>query len=216
VSETEQGRPLPGKQKQRQPLSREVIIAAALELVDQQGLKRLTMRALGERLGVEAMALYHYFSSKDELLEALGQIGGAVEAEFGAFFDRMDEQGATPGETVVALGLRYIEFAVQHPDQFQLLFNTLPIQFDTWEEFMTGESTFAIPQQAVQRGIDAGAFHERPGYGRDEMAFNLWALVHGLSVLRMTRLRYMEADYDRLHRSLLGALVEQFEGPPAS
>ncbi len=80
---------------------------------------------------------------------------------------------------------------------------------------MTGESTFAIPQLAVQRGIDAGVFHGRPGYGRDEMAHNLWALVHGLSVLRMTRLRYMEADYDRLYRSLLGALVEQFEGPPA-
>jgi hypothetical protein len=65
----------------------------------------------------------------------------------------------------------------------------------------------------VQPGIDAGVFHERPGYGRDEMAFNLWALVHGLAVLRMTRLRFLEADYDRLHRSLLGALVEQFEGP---
>lgn len=206
-----QGRPLPGKQKQRQPLSREAIIAAALEIVEEQGLKRLTMRALGDRLGVEAMALYHYFSSKDELLEAIGQIGGTVEAEFGAFFEHMDAQGATPGEVVVALGLRYIEFAVQHPDQFQLLFNTLPIQFDTWEEFMTGESTFAIPQLAVQRGIDAGVFHERPGYGRDEMAFNLWALVHGLAQLRMTRLRYLEADYDRLYRSLLGALVEQFE-----
>ena len=209
-----QGRPLPGRQKQRQPLSREVIIAAALELVEEQGLRKLTMRALGDRLGVEAMALYHYFSSKDELLGAIGEIGGTVEAQFGAFFEHMDARGATPGEIIVALGLRYIDFAVEHPDQFQLLFNTLPIQFDTWEEFMTGESTFAIPQLAVQRGIDAGAFRERPGYGRDEMAFNLWALVHGLSVLRMTRLRYMQADYERISRALLGALVEQFERAP--
>jgi AcrR family transcriptional regulator len=207
-----QGRPLPDRrQRQRQQLSRETIIAAALELVEEQGLKKLTMRALGDRLGVEAMSLYHYFSSKDELLEAISQIGGTVEAEFGAFFDAMAARGATPGEIVIALGLRYIEFAEQHPDQFQMLFNTLPIQFDTWEEFMTGESTFAIPQLAVQTGIDAGVFHERPGYGRDEMAFNLWALVHGLAQLRMTRLRYMEADYERLHRALLAALVEQFE-----
>jgi AcrR family transcriptional regulator len=216
----EQGKPTPdgqgtppGQHSQRQQLSREAIIAAALELVEERGLKRLTMRALGERLGVEAMSLYHYFSSKDELLEAIGQIGGAVEAEFGAFFDDMDERGATPGEVVVALGLRYTEFAAEHPDQFELLFNTLPIQFDTWEEFMIGGSTFSIPQMAVQRGIDAGVFHERPGYERDEMAFNLWALVHGLSVLRMTRLRHLEADYERLYRSLLGTLVEQFEGP---
>jgi hypothetical protein len=77
-------------------------------------------------------------------------------------------------------------------------------------------STFAIPQLAVQTGIDAGVFHEREGYGRDEMAFNLWALVHGLAQLRTTRLRFMEADYERLYRSLLGALVEQFEGPPGA
>jgi AcrR family transcriptional regulator len=209
-----QGRPLQDKQRQRQPLSREVIIAAALEIVEEQGLKKLTMRALGDRLGVEAMALYHYFPSKDALLEAVSEIGGTVEAQFGAFFDDMSARGATPGEMIVALGLRYIEFAEQHPGQFQLLFNTLPIQFDTWEEFMTGESTFAIPQFAVQTGIDAGVFHERPGYGRDEMAYNLWALVHGLAVLRTTRLRFLEADYDRVYRSLLGALVEQFERPP--
>jgi AcrR family transcriptional regulator len=217
VAETgEQGRPLPhGRQRQRQPLNRDVIVAAALEIVEEQGLKSLTMRALGDRLGVEAMALYHYFPSKEALLEAVGEVGGTVEAQFGAFFDHMEEQGATPGEIVTALGLRYIEFAEQHPGQFHLLFNSLPIQFDTWEEFMTGESTFAIPQLAVQKGIDAGVFHERPGYGRDEMAYNLWALVHGLSVLRTTRLRFMRADYDRVHRALLGALVEQFEGAEA-
>ncbi len=93
-----QGRPLPGKQRQRQQLSRETIIAAALEIVEEQGLKKLTMRALGDRLGVEAMALYHYFPSKDALLEAVSEIGGTVEAQFGAFFDDMSARGATPGE----------------------------------------------------------------------------------------------------------------------
>ena len=83
-------------------------------------------------------------------------------------------------------------------------------------QMSAGRSTFEIPQRAVQAGIDAGVFHPRPGYGRDEMAYNLWALVHGLSVLRMTRLRYLEADYERLYRSLLGALVEQFEGCPSA
>jgi AcrR family transcriptional regulator len=196
--------------KPRQQLSRERIIAAALELVEEDGLKGLTMRALGERLSVEAMAIYHYFPSKEALLEAVAGVGRDVEAAFGAFFDDMAASGASAGETVIALGLRYIEFAETHPAQFTLLFNTLPIEFDTWEGFMTGPTTFQIPQRAVQAGIDAGEFHPRPGYGRDEMAFNLWALVHGLAVLRQTRLRSLDADYDRLHRALLGAMVEQF------
>jgi AcrR family transcriptional regulator len=205
----------PRKRRQREPLSRDAIVAAAVEIVEERGLKQLTMRALGERLGVEAMALYHYFKSKEELLEAIAEMAGTTEAQFATLFDDMSSKEATPQEIVVAICLRYIAFAEQHPDRFQLLFNTLPIKFATWEEFMSGQSTFAIPQRAIQNGVDAGVFHERPGYGRDEMAFNLWALVHGLAVLRMTRLRELEADYDRLYRSLLGTLVEQFESRPA-
>ncbi|WRZ94793.1 TetR/AcrR family transcriptional regulator C-terminal domain-containing protein [Streptomyces sp. NBC_01007] len=52
-------------------LSRERVLAAALELVDQEGLSALSMRRLGARLGVEAMALYRYAEGKDALLDGL-------------------------------------------------------------------------------------------------------------------------------------------------
>ena len=47
------------------------MLRAALELADREGLDGLTMRKLGEALGVEAMSLYNYFASKDELLAGL-------------------------------------------------------------------------------------------------------------------------------------------------
>lgn len=197
---------------EREPLTQESILAAAREIIDEQGLKRLTMRALANRLGFKAMAIYHYFASKDELLEALSERTDSAASHFGQFFEDMAAMGVTPQETVVALGLRYIQFAEQHPDQFQLAFNTLPMKFETWEELVTSRSNFTIPQSAVQAGVDSGVFRERDGYGRDEMAFNLWALVHGLAVLRATRLRELDTDFERLHRTLLEALVRQFEG----
>ncbi|TXS42888.1 TetR/AcrR family transcriptional regulator [Streptomyces sp. t39] len=52
-------------------LSRERVLAAALEVVDREGLSALSMRRLGAELGVEAMALYRYASSKDALLDGL-------------------------------------------------------------------------------------------------------------------------------------------------
>jgi len=52
-------------------LSRERVVAAALELLDQEGLAKLSMRRLGERLGVRAMSLYRYVANKEELLDAL-------------------------------------------------------------------------------------------------------------------------------------------------
>lgn len=55
----------------RVPLSRERIVAAALEFIEANGLPGLTMRRLGEKLGVEAMALYRYVPSKEDLLDAV-------------------------------------------------------------------------------------------------------------------------------------------------
>ncbi|MFF3447801.1 TetR/AcrR family transcriptional regulator [Streptomyces sp. NPDC002667] len=52
-------------------LSRERVLAAALDLVDEEGLSALSMRRLGARLGVEAMALYRYADGKDALLDGL-------------------------------------------------------------------------------------------------------------------------------------------------
>lgn len=52
-------------------LSRERVLAAALELVDREGLSALSMRRLGAELGVEAMALYRYAAGKDSLLDGL-------------------------------------------------------------------------------------------------------------------------------------------------
>lgn len=53
------------------PLDRALILDAAVRFIDEQGLPGLTMRRLGEALGVEAMALYRYVAGKDELLDGV-------------------------------------------------------------------------------------------------------------------------------------------------
>lgn len=52
-------------------LSRERIAAAALALVDREGLAGLSTRRLGDELGCEAMSVYHHFPSKAHLMDAL-------------------------------------------------------------------------------------------------------------------------------------------------
>jgi AcrR family transcriptional regulator len=55
----------------RSRLSPERVAAAALELLDREGLDALSMRRLAAELGVGTMTLYGYFRSKDELLDAV-------------------------------------------------------------------------------------------------------------------------------------------------
>ncbi|MGN4066161.1 TetR/AcrR family transcriptional regulator [Burkholderia gladioli] len=59
------------KKTPRAPLTRERIAQAALALIDDEGLDGCSMRRLGARLGVEAMAIYHHFKGKGELLDAV-------------------------------------------------------------------------------------------------------------------------------------------------
>jgi AcrR family transcriptional regulator len=55
----------------RIPLTRERIIAGALDYVDQHGLEALSMRKLGAALGVEAMSLYNHVENKDDVLDGI-------------------------------------------------------------------------------------------------------------------------------------------------
>src|SRR5215212_3237217 len=55
----------------RLPLSRERILAAAVDVADESGIESLTMRRLGETLGCEAMSLYNHVANKDDLLDGM-------------------------------------------------------------------------------------------------------------------------------------------------
>lgn len=58
----------------RQPLTRDRIVEAALALADERGLDALSMRTLGQRVGVEAMSLYNHVANKDEVLDAIVEL----------------------------------------------------------------------------------------------------------------------------------------------
>ena len=125
--------------KAQVPLTREAIAEAALVQIDANGLEGLSMRTLGGALGVEAMALYHHFPSKGELLDAV--------------LERLlDEVEFPPAGSMAPLDrLRrsvesYRHVAVRHPQAFILLavrrFNT--------------ERTFAFYERILEVLAEAG------------------------------------------------------------
>jgi len=78
--------PTAGSATQRVPLSKERVLAGAVELADEAGIGGLTMRKLAESLSVEAMSLYYHVANKDALLDGVvDAIVGEIEAELGGF-----------------------------------------------------------------------------------------------------------------------------------
>lgn len=107
----------------RMPLSRERIVAAAIAFIDENGLPGLTMRRLGEVLGVEAMSLYRYVPGREDLLDAV------VESIIEQMRDDDDvieapEDGWQDFLQRLAHGVRRV--ALAHPKAFPLVASRPP------------------------------------------------------------------------------------------
>lgn len=90
---------MPARAASKQPLSRERVLAAALEVADADGLGAVTMRRVAESLECEAMTLYYYVQDKQGLLAALAD---AVVTEIaGAALDPALPGGAVDWREVV-------------------------------------------------------------------------------------------------------------------
>lgn len=60
--------------ERRAPLTRERVLAAAVELADRAGIEEVSMRKVGQELGVEAMSLYNHVKNKEDLLDGMTEI----------------------------------------------------------------------------------------------------------------------------------------------
>lgn len=97
------------KSPSRTPLDRRRIARTALSLIDEKGIDHLAMRSIGAALDVEAMALYHHFKNKAELLDGVKDF----------LLDELDERvgaGGTPLERIKSTFQQLRLIALEHPD----------------------------------------------------------------------------------------------------
>ena len=160
--------------------SRESIVEAARDLLAEGGVQALSMRAVANRVGVSATAIYHYFENKDALVHAVVAAG----------FERMERylQGAAEGfapgsrERLNAFAQAYLRFALENREYFQVLFS-LGIQRPQSIEGSPEGSGYRLLLENVTRAIESGAIRRADP---DLVAFHLWAYVHGLVSLLLT------------------------------
>ena len=93
------------------------ILHAATEIIDDRGLKELTMRGLGAHLGVEAMALYRYMPGREQLLD------GVVEVVMDELYQTTRDGGlSTSWQEYLQMQAHAVRMlAVTHPRIFPLV-----------------------------------------------------------------------------------------------
>jgi AcrR family transcriptional regulator len=133
-------------------LSRERIAAAALALVDREGLPALSTRRLGDELGCEAMSIYHHFPNKAHLMDALVDLMLA-EARVAAEGDWLERLRRT------AHGFRAM--ALKHPKFFPF-FAVHRLNTRAGAAFING--VIGILREAGFSDSDAARYFREIGY----------------------------------------------------
>jgi len=102
---------------QRGSLSRQKVLAAAVQVIDDDGLREFSMRQVANRLGVEAMALYHYVHGREDLLD------GIVEFVIDDLYGDPDVHMSTDDwqDYLVRLAHGVRRIALAHPQLFPLI-----------------------------------------------------------------------------------------------
>ncbi|MFD8756245.1 TetR/AcrR family transcriptional regulator [Kitasatospora sp. NPDC059577] len=113
----------PGRGGRPAQISAEQITAAAIEVLDREGLEALTMRRIGAHLGVAAMSLYRHLPGRDAILSTV------VNHLFATALADLDA-GPTWTEALTGFAVAYRRMLLEHPNAVPLL-ATHPVDPDT-------------------------------------------------------------------------------------
>lgn len=182
------------ERKERQKTEmREAILSAALKLFSDEGYDNVTMRRIADKIEYSVGTIYLYFKDKSEIFYELHNRG------FAEFYKKQlsVQHIKDPIERLTAHGEVYIEFAIEHPEYYDVMFiSRTPSKelkkFEHWEE---GERTYELLKLNIKQAMEAGHFK---GVDLEVAAFALWSSVHGMASLYVReRLRMMPTELIR-------------------
>jgi len=150
------------------------IVAAARELLEQEGAAALTMRRLAERLGIRAPSLYKHLPDKATLEAAI--IATGFEDTAAVLEAALDAGGAEP---LAALAAAYRAFALAHPHLYRLMTDQ-PLRRDLLPAGV--EDRAAAPLLRAAGDLDR--------------ARAIWAFAHGMIMLELAGRFPPGADLD--------------------
>lgn len=148
---------------------RERILAEALRQVEAHGVENLAIRTLAAALGLAPNALYRYFASLSDLVDALGE--EARRRMLLALRKAAGRRG--PAESIRAVSAAYLRFVQDHPRVYALYLRPTPANVAAPSE--CDRNTAFFLEQVVR------VYGESRAY---EASHALWALLHGLATLR--------------------------------
>jgi len=183
------------KEREKEEM-RQLILKAARKLFLEQGFEKTSVRNIADAIEYSPATLYLYYKDKNELLFA-------VHEE--AFLKLMSELSGVqdiqePFERLIEMGHRYIKYAVENPELYDLMFimtapmETLACRDEIWED---GLKSFGLLIWVIQDCMKNDYFKN---YDAENLAMTIWAYMHGLVTIYLKNRMSMFQDDQQLQR----------------
>lgn len=156
--------------------TREEVLAAALNLVREQGIAAVTARGLGEKLGSSSKPIFSLFENMEDVLSAVME---AADKLYQNYLKEDMTSGKYP--PYKASGMAYIRFAKEEKELFKLLFMRDRSHENTDNKEENKQLLELIQQNLGINEEEAYLFH-----------LEMWIYVHGMATMLATS--YLELD----------------------
>jgi AcrR family transcriptional regulator len=158
----------------------EALVQAAVAILREEGLEKLTLRETARRAGVSHAAPAHHFKDIGGLLSDVAAYG------FDSLRALMERKQARAGADAKlklrAVGAAYIEYALANRALFQLMFRSDRVNAGSERLKSAAAATFGVLQESLRAAGQAGAASS--GIESDSArAVLAWSLVHGFATL---------------------------------
>lgn len=162
---------------------RRALLDAALQLASERGIANFTLREVARLAGVSHNAPYHHFADKAALVEAL--VVENFELLERDLREAYEQAKGTSLDKLLAAGVAYVRFALQHPAVFRLMFRPELHQHGIENE---NDPVELAGRESYQILLNATCLAQQEGLIAADMDVQLlsiaaWSMVHGLAVL---------------------------------
>ncbi|UVW33774.1 TetR/AcrR family transcriptional regulator [SAR92 clade bacterium H455] len=185
---------------------RQALLLSAKQLIAEAGIENLSLRRLAERAGVSRTAPYHHFSDKNDLLCAIAAQGfrrrhQAAAAEF-------DDAATTMLEKFHAYINGYMQFAVDNPEEYELMFGR-----SIWKQQNSTEELRDVAYPCFQHQVDMMRCWQDCGVISGDNPLRtaqvIWGALHGIAKLFIDGIYTDTAQIEEVTRCAINMFISK-------
>src|SRR5690349_4807080 len=155
------------------------LIRAGVDILAKDGVTGLSLRKVALKAGVSHSAPYAHFADKQALIAAISTEG------FRQLYERVsrvtEKYRNQPDKQLLEVAWAYVQFAMDDPDRFKVMFSAVLEKEKEYPEFVTeSQRNFQLVKRIVEANQASGQLRSGPS---DLVALSAWGIGHGFVML---------------------------------